>query len=254
MAGCDYYSCDKCGAKTFYDASIDWEFQRVGAMAVICPKCAEDYTVVVIPKAIRPTPPPSAEAASGWRTMESAPKDGALVLLGKASDADWPLRCRRWTGSLAGDGHWRGHDGGEATHWMPLPEPPKEPFVREPRSPVPRNAHGQHARQGVKRTQRRGATESKRGQGADASAAPPHPTRRRAMSAPAWETAPSWANWLAMDADGGWYWFEYEPEFREYEWIAERGGEWEPASDGSGGWRESKQQRPAESWPKGEAP
>lgn len=28
---------------------------------------------------------------------------------------------------------------------------------------------------------------------------------------PDWKDAPDWANWLAMDADGTWYWFEYEP-------------------------------------------
>lgn len=25
MAMADYYSCDLCGAKTFYDANLDWE-------------------------------------------------------------------------------------------------------------------------------------------------------------------------------------------------------------------------------------
>lgn len=28
---------------------------------------------------------------------------------------------------------------------------------------------------------------------------------------PDWKDAPEWANWLAMDPDGGWCWFEKEP-------------------------------------------
>lgn len=30
---------------------------------------------------------------------------------------------------------------------------------------------------------------------------------------PDWKGAPEWANWLAMDGDGMWFWHEYEPEF-----------------------------------------
>ena len=59
------------------------------------------------------------QQAVAWRPIESAPRDGTLVLLSKADDADWPLRCRRWE-----NGHWRGHDAADATHWMPLPAPP----------------------------------------------------------------------------------------------------------------------------------
>ena len=28
---------------------------------------------------------------------------------------------------------------------------------------------------------------------------------------PSWDTAPVWAEWLAMDADGTWYWCEKKP-------------------------------------------
>jgi len=54
-----------------------------------------------------------------WQTIDSAPKDGTLVLLGREDDPDWPLRCRRWS-----NGHWRGHDADDATHWQPLPAQP----------------------------------------------------------------------------------------------------------------------------------
>jgi hypothetical protein len=28
---------------------------------------------------------------------------------------------------------------------------------------------------------------------------------------PDWKDAPEWANWLAQDKDGTWYWYEQEP-------------------------------------------
>lgn len=39
---------------------------------------------------------------------------------------------------------------------------------------------------------------------------------------PSWEDAPEWANYLAMDEDGDWYWFKFEPIMAEW--------------DGSEGW------------------
>jgi hypothetical protein len=29
---------------------------------------------------------------------------------------------------------------------------------------------------------------------------------------PDWKDAPEWANWLAMDANGTWHYYEHEPE------------------------------------------
>lgn len=37
---------------------------------------------------------------------------------------------------------------------------------------------------------------------------------------PDWKDAPAWANWLAMDASGKWFWWEYEPEFTGEEWVS----------------------------------
>lgn len=54
-----------------------------------------------------------------WQPIETAPRDGTLVLLANADEPDWPLRCRRWQ-----DNHWRGWDSEDATHWMSLPAPP----------------------------------------------------------------------------------------------------------------------------------
>lgn len=66
MAAADYYLCDICGEKTFYDAKLDyedidgnvnanpdtgqpWPF-GVGWMVVLCPACAQKYEVTVTSK------------------------------------------------------------------------------------------------------------------------------------------------------------------------------------------------------------
>lgn len=37
---------------------------------------------------------------------------------------------------------------------------------------------------------------------------------------PKWSDAPVWAEWLAMDGDGWWNWFELEPEWDgDVEWL-----------------------------------
>ncbi len=56
MAGADYYSCDACGSKTFYDADLNyeedeqgnWVIPRVGEMKVLCPECAKTKTVQIV--------------------------------------------------------------------------------------------------------------------------------------------------------------------------------------------------------------
>jgi len=53
MAGCDYYSCDGCGCKTFYDSELSYDDGNensethhplpngnVGYMKVLCKECA----------------------------------------------------------------------------------------------------------------------------------------------------------------------------------------------------------------------
>ena len=54
-------------------------------------------------------------AANGWRPIETAPKDGKRVLL------SWPstLVTVGQISNLRAGAEW-------PTHWMPLPEPPKE--------------------------------------------------------------------------------------------------------------------------------
>lgn len=36
---------------------------------------------------------------------------------------------------------------------------------------------------------------------------------------PSWENAPEWANWLAMDYDGTWWWYSNLPKFDNGEWL-----------------------------------
>jgi len=70
-----------------------------------------------------------------WQPIETAPKDGTYILVaGPSGYYSTPLRVEvcKWNNANHKD-NWRNHsndwftDGGEdATHWMPLPEPPKD--------------------------------------------------------------------------------------------------------------------------------
>jgi hypothetical protein len=68
----------------------------------------------------------------------------------------------------------------------------------------------------------------------------------RDCATPEWEHAPDWANWLAMDPDGRWYWHEKEPEAGVVRWrnpwgsrVTESG--W---TLGRSGWTETLERRP----------
>jgi hypothetical protein len=72
---------------------------------------------------VRPAQP-SPVPADGWRTIETAPKDGTDVLLGGPGKR----RVGRWMGRS-----WVVHETSDArwvmegaTHWQPLPPPPQE--------------------------------------------------------------------------------------------------------------------------------
>ena len=39
------------------------------------------------------------------------------------------------------------------------------------------------------------------------------------MNKPQWKDAPEWAEWLAMDDDLKWFWFEVEPFVEHGRWI-----------------------------------
>lgn len=64
--------------------------------------------------------------ANGWLPIESAPKDGSLILLNVKRRFPSIIPAR-WRNDLLnqcwdGDGWW-GHDD-DATNWHPLPKPP----------------------------------------------------------------------------------------------------------------------------------
>jgi len=61
------------------------------------------------------------------------------------------------------------------------------------------------------------------------------------MSKPDWKDAPEWANWLAKDEDGCWYWFEFKPSADDNFWSND-GKRYELASRDRG-WRESLERR-----------
>lgn len=75
MAAADYYLCDKCGGKCFYDASLNYEYpdkdgndswgnqikdelvkgagyklDYLGDIAALCRECSETHEVIVRPK------------------------------------------------------------------------------------------------------------------------------------------------------------------------------------------------------------
>lgn len=63
---------------------------------------------------------------------------------------------------------------------------------------------------------------------------------------PDWKDAPQWANYLAQDEDGSWYWYEDEPDnyYLEDGWFNNAGGKVEdayiPKNDG---WKDTLEER-----------
>ena len=58
---------------------------------------------------------------------------------------------------------------------------------------------------------------------------------------PDWKNAPEWANWLAMDSDGSWYWFAEEPDQDSYSWRS-TGSRYDLANPDFY-WKNTKEQR-----------
>lgn len=40
---------------------------------------------------------------------------------------------------------------------------------------------------------------------------------------PDWKDSPEWAQWLAQDSDGDWYWYELEPANLRNGWAPDSG-------------------------------
>lgn len=77
-----------------------------------------------------------------WRSIDTAPRDGALVLLAYPG-TDMPVRIGRWVASYSVTAaHWFSFSGVFKRHrevptaWMPLPRPPGGRLGRIP-APMP---------------------------------------------------------------------------------------------------------------------
>lgn len=65
------------------------------------------------------------------------------------------------------------------------------------------------------------------------------------MSKPSWDDAPEWAQFVAQDQSGAWYWYEYEPSMLSDQWH-------EPSDEGRvnqayvlvDGWVDTLERRP----------
>jgi hypothetical protein len=65
------------------------------------------------------------------------------------------------------------------------------------------------------------------------------------MNKPEWKDAPEWANWLAMDGDGIWFWYEVEPILdEEYDPFWHCDGKERKAIDTTEGYENSLEARP----------
>lgn len=63
-----------------------------------------------------------------WQPIETSPRDGTSILIcgGLMPDpfvAEWDDRQKYWKSASCIDQYYGSHD---ATHWMPLPDPPKD--------------------------------------------------------------------------------------------------------------------------------
>jgi len=61
---------------------------------------------------------------SEWQPIETAPKDGEILLSGQWLSGTWEVRIGRWLVH-----RWPFVGEGQPTYWMPLPDPPRSPSL-----------------------------------------------------------------------------------------------------------------------------
>lgn len=62
---------------------------------------------------------------------------------------------------------------------------------------------------------------------------------------PTWKEAPPWAQYLAQDGDGSWFWYEFKPEpsMTNPTWMRQKGLLLRADAD-PGKWRDTLERRP----------
>lgn len=63
------------------------------------------------------------------------------------------------------------------------------------------------------------------------------------MSKPSWKDSPEWAQYLAMDSSGAWFWYENKPMCGCDSWVSKGRLEYHGYSVD---WEDSLEQRPCE--------
>ncbi len=62
---------------------------------------------------------------------------------------------------------------------------------------------------------------------------------------PSWDDAPEWAKWLAMDANGIWYWHALEPKaMYETDDFWSSNGAFQQAGFTQNNWKDTSERRP----------
>ena len=64
------------------------------------------------------------------------------------------------------------------------------------------------------------------------------------MCKPSWDDAPEWANYMAMDECGEWWWYECEPIEMNGYWTSSNGNRMSTNLAPYLPWRESSERRP----------
>jgi len=60
---------------------------------------------------------------------------------------------------------------------------------------------------------------------------------------PQWKDAPDWANWLAQDYNGQWFWYENEPIMKNIQWWPANGAV-DSSTPDNPNWQETLEERP----------
>lgn len=66
------------------------------------------------------------------------------------------------------------------------------------------------------------------------------------MTKPDWKDAPDWADWLAQDKDGEWFWYDLQPNlnFSRDSWEVHMDGDCQMAKENIENWMDTLEKRP----------